>query len=211
MGVKPQGTVSGFLRVCQQQYIALAMTVRDEIMQRRANSRGVRKNTGSKKVYYLSAEFLVGRALHNNMVNLVNEGNYAQALKELGIDRDAIFEIEPEPGLGNGGLGRLAACFLDSLTTLQLPAMGCTEPIAVAYCAAIARETLGETPLIKVGSDTNIRNLSISNVTWENEVGVPLPLLRNLGNIGKLYLYNTDPGEDELLVNEGTIGKITEI
>jgi len=110
----------------QQQYIALAQTVRDEIMQRRAASRGVRKNTGAKKVYYLSAEFLVGRALHNNMVNLVNENNYAQALNELGIDRDAIFELEPEPGLGNGGLGRLAACFLDSLTTLELPAMGCT-------------------------------------------------------------------------------------
>ena len=110
----------------QQQYIALAQTVRDEIMQRRAASRGVRKNTGAKKVYYLSAEFLVGRALHNNMVNLVNESNYTQALKELGIDRDAIFELEPEPGLGNGGLGRLAACFLDSLTTLELPAMGCT-------------------------------------------------------------------------------------
>ncbi len=110
----------------QQQYKALAETVRDEIMQRRAASRGARKRQGSKKVYYLSAEFLVGRSLHNNMVNLVNEDNYSRALKELGIDRDAIFEIEPEPGLGNGGLGRLAACFLDSLTTLELPAMGCT-------------------------------------------------------------------------------------
>ena len=110
----------------QQLYLALAQTVRDEVMQRRAASRGARKRQGAKKVYYLSAEFLVGRALHNNMVNLVNEKNYLAALKELGIDRDAIFEIEPEPGLGNGGLGRLAACFLDSLTTLQLPAMGCT-------------------------------------------------------------------------------------
>ena len=52
--------------------------------------------------------------------------DYAQALKELGIDQDAIFELEPEPGLGNGGLGRLAACFLDALTTMELPAMGCT-------------------------------------------------------------------------------------
>ena len=103
----------------QQLYLALAQTVRDEVMQRRAASRGARKRQGAKKVYYLSAEFLVGRALHNNMVNLVNEKNYLAALKDLGIDRDAIFEIEPEPGLGNGGLGRLAACFLDSLTTLQ--------------------------------------------------------------------------------------------
>ena len=110
----------------EQVYQALAMMVRDEVMQRRSVSRGVRKQTGSKKVYYLSAEFLVGRALYNNMVNLVNEGNYLKALDELGIDKSVIFEEEPEPGLCNGGLGRLAACFLDSLTTLKLPAMGCS-------------------------------------------------------------------------------------
>ena len=109
-----------------QIYQALAMMVRDEVMQRRSASRGVRKQTGSKKVYYLSAEFLIGRTLHSNMVNLVNEQNYLKALDELGIDKNVIFEQEPEPGLGNGGLGRLAACFLDSLTTLRLPAMGCT-------------------------------------------------------------------------------------
>ena len=110
----------------EQLYEALALVVRDEIMARRTASRDVRKEAGAKKVYYLSAEFLVGRALHNNMVNLVNEQNYIQAMEELGIDRTVVFEKEPEPGLGNGGLGRLAACFLDSLTTLKLPAMGCT-------------------------------------------------------------------------------------
>ena len=110
----------------EQLYQALALVVRDEIMQRRSFSRDARKKQQAKKVYYLSAEFLVGRALHNNMVNLVNEKNYMQALDELGIDRSVVFEEEPEPGLGNGGLGRLAACFLDSLTTLKLPAMGCT-------------------------------------------------------------------------------------
>ena len=110
----------------EQLYQALALVVRDEIMQRRAYSRDARRNQQAKKVYYLSAEFLVGRALHNNMVSLVNEKNYMQALEELGIDRSVVFEEEPEPGLGNGGLGRLAACFLDSLTTLKLPAMGCT-------------------------------------------------------------------------------------
>ena len=109
-----------------QLYKAVALTVRDEIMERRTESRGVRKGTGAKKVYYLSAEFLVGRSLFSNMVNLVNEKNYAQALEELGIDRTMISEREPEPGLGNGGLGRLAACFLDALSSLELPAMGCT-------------------------------------------------------------------------------------
>ena len=110
----------------EQLYKAVALTVRDEIMQRRADSRGVRKETGSKKVYYLSAEFLVGRSLFSNMVNLVNEKNYQQALEELGIDKGLVAEKEPEPGLGNGGLGRLAACFLDALSSLELPAMGCT-------------------------------------------------------------------------------------
>ena len=110
----------------EQLYKAVALTVRDEIMQRRAESRGVRQSTASKKVYYLSAEFLVGRSLFSNMVNLVNEKNYAQALEELGLDKGMIYEREPEPGLGNGGLGRLAACFLDALSSLELPAMGCT-------------------------------------------------------------------------------------
>ena len=88
----------------EQLYQAVALVVRDEIMQRRSFSRDARKNQQAKKVYYLSAEFLVGRALHNNMVNLVNEKNYMQALDELGIDRSVVFEEEPEPGLGNGGL-----------------------------------------------------------------------------------------------------------
>ena len=110
----------------EQLYKAVALTVRDEIMQRRTESRGVRKAEGAKKVYYLSAEFLVGRSLFSNMVNLVNEKNYIQALEELHIDRGLIAEEEPEPGLGNGGLGRLAACVLDALSSLQLPAMGCT-------------------------------------------------------------------------------------
>ncbi len=109
-----------------QIYQAVASTVRDEIMQRRALSRGVRKDAKSKKLYYLSAEFLVGRALHNNMTSLTNERNYQEAFQKLGIDKSLIFEQEPEPGLGNGGLGRLAACFLDSLSALKLPAMGCT-------------------------------------------------------------------------------------
>ncbi len=110
----------------EQLYDVLAQTVRDEVMNSRTLSRGERKKQGCKKLYYLSAEFLVGRALHNTMVSLVNEGNYVTALKELGLDRSIVFEQEPEPGLGNGGLGRLASCFLDSLTTLEYPAMGCT-------------------------------------------------------------------------------------
>ncbi len=109
-----------------QLYQAVASIVRDEIMERRTASRSARKDAKAKKLYYLSAEFLVGRALYNNMITLVNEKAYLDAFEELGIDKSLLFEQEPEPGLGNGGLGRLAACFLDSLASLQLPAMGCT-------------------------------------------------------------------------------------
>ena len=110
----------------RQLYEAVAQVVQGEVMRRRTLSRGARKSQQCKKLYYMSAEFLVGRALHNNMVALVNEENYAVALHTLGLDPSRLFEEEPEPGLGNGGLGRLASCFLDSLSSLKLPAMGCT-------------------------------------------------------------------------------------
>ncbi len=109
-----------------QKYKIIALTVRDQIMQALAVSRGRRKELCAKKVYYLSMEFLIGRLLSNNMLSLMSDEAYAQALSELGIDIEPLYEMESEPGLGNGGLGRLAACFLDSLTALSLPAMGCT-------------------------------------------------------------------------------------
>ena len=110
----------------QQIYHALALTVRDQVMEQRTASRGARKRQGAKKLYYLSAEFLTGRVTYQNIINLMSTKSYQQALEELGVDLSAVAEQEPEPGLGNGGLGRLAACFLESLATLELPAMGCT-------------------------------------------------------------------------------------
>ena len=74
---------------------------------------------------YMSAEFLMGRALVNNMINLGKFDRYKDALAEMGIDLYDVEEEEDDAALGNGGLGRLAACFLDSLATLELPAMGC--------------------------------------------------------------------------------------
>ena len=78
-----------------------------------------------KMVYYLSSEFLMGRFLGNTMLNMQMKGPVIEALTEMGVDYNLIEDQEPDPGLGNGGLGRLAACFLDSLTTLGLPAYGC--------------------------------------------------------------------------------------
>ena len=110
----------------QQLYKAVASTVRDQIMQKYTAAREDRKASKSKRLYYLSVEFLMGRSMYCNMLNLVATKEYRQALSELGIDIDTVLKEEPEPGLGNGGLGRLAACFLDSLASLDLPAMGCT-------------------------------------------------------------------------------------
>lgn len=109
-----------------QIYRALASTVRDQIMQKWMISREERKANNSKRLYYLSVEFLMGRSLYTNILNLVSTDAYQQALKELGIDVNAVLQEEPEPALGNGGLGRLAACFMDSLASLDLPTMGCT-------------------------------------------------------------------------------------
>ena len=110
----------------QQIYKAVASTVRDQIMQKFTVAREERKAHKSKRLYYLSVEFLMGRSMYCNMLNLVSTKEYREALSELGINLDDILKEEPEPGLGNGGLGRLAACFLDSLSSLDLPAMGCT-------------------------------------------------------------------------------------
>ena len=109
-----------------QIYRALASTVRDQIMQKVVECRDIRKKSKGKRLYYLSVEFLMGRSMYCNMLNLLSTKEYTEALQELGIDLREILKEEPEPGLGNGGLGRLAACFLDSLSSLNLPAMGCT-------------------------------------------------------------------------------------
>ncbi len=110
----------------QQIYRAVASTVRDQIMQKYMVARDERRASDAKRLYYLSVEFLMGRSLYCNMLNLVSTQVYKDALSELGIPLESVLKEEPEPGLGNGGLGRLAACFLDSLASLDLPAMGCT-------------------------------------------------------------------------------------
>ena len=109
-----------------QIYYAIASTVRDQVMQKWAEYRKNDKHYLGKRLYYLSVEFLTGRSLMCNMLNLCSTDTYMEAMKELGIDWRKVVREEPEPGLGNGGLGRLAACFMDSLSSLNIPAMGCT-------------------------------------------------------------------------------------
>ena len=109
----------------QQVYQAVAYAVKDVIIDNWIATQKTFDDLKVKKVYYLSMEFLMGRALGNNIINLGEQKEIKEALEELGFDLNAIEDQEPDPALGNGGLGRLAACFLDSLATLGYPAYGC--------------------------------------------------------------------------------------
>ncbi|MCR5731546.1 MAG: glycogen/starch/alpha-glucan phosphorylase [Sphaerochaetaceae bacterium] len=105
-------------------YQALAMAIRDRIIHQWDLSRKTQRAKSAKRVYYLSLEFLMGRAMTNNIINLGIEKQVKEALSSLGYKLEELMDVEPDAGLGNGGLGRLAACFLDSLATLELPAYG---------------------------------------------------------------------------------------
>ena len=105
-------------------YLALAYTVRDRLLERWINTAETYRKQACRMVCYLSAEFLPGPRLESNLLHLGIEGQVRQALAELDLDLQKLVEQEAEPGLGSGGLGRLAACYLESLATLQIPAMG---------------------------------------------------------------------------------------
>ncbi|BBL73929.1 glycogen/starch/alpha-glucan phosphorylase [Methylomagnum ishizawai] len=105
-------------------YTALALTVRDRLMERWKNTNYAYDGAGCKRAYYLSMEFLMGRALGNAVLNLGITDTAGLALKTLGLEMEEVVESEPDAGLGNGGLGRLAACFVDSCATLKLPVTG---------------------------------------------------------------------------------------
>ncbi len=105
-------------------YFAAAYAVRDRLMRRWLQTQQAWYREDAKRVYYLSLEFLMGRLMENNLINLGLRDNLKAALADLGIDLADLLEQEPDAGLGNGGLGRLAACFLDSMATLSLPAHG---------------------------------------------------------------------------------------
>lgn len=106
-------------------YKAAAECIRDDIMISWADSRKRVQEQGVKKLYYMSAEFLMGRAFSNNLISQGLYEAYREAFWEMGLDFDKITDEENDAGLGNGGLGRLAACFLDSLSTMELPVLGC--------------------------------------------------------------------------------------
>ena len=109
----------------EQIFQAVSYTVKDVIIDNWLKSQKAYEKQDPKIVYYMSMEFLMGRALGNNLINLGAYGEVKEALEELGLDINCIEDQEPDPALGNGGLGRLAACFLDSLATLGYASYGC--------------------------------------------------------------------------------------
>jgi len=110
--------------VARERYEAVARSIRDILSQRWVLNERTYQRENPKRVYYLSMEFLLGRSLANNVTNLLLHSFTTHVAKQKDIDLLSLLEEEPDAGLGNGGLGRLAACFLDSMATLQLPAMG---------------------------------------------------------------------------------------
>src|SRR5881628_34553 len=108
----------------RERYEAFARSVRDVLSQRWVRTEETYERENPKRVYYLSLEFLIGRSLANNVINLLLDPVAQHAVRQKNLDWLELLEREPDAGLGNGGLGRLAACFLDSMATMQLPAMG---------------------------------------------------------------------------------------
>ncbi len=108
----------------EQLYKAVVMSIRDIMLEKRHAFHLKQKEAKAKRVYYLCMEFLMGRSLKNSVYNLGLKEVFAQALKEYDVTLEDLYELEPDAGLGNGGLGRLAACFMDGLATQDYPAMG---------------------------------------------------------------------------------------
>ena len=119
-------------------YMALSLAVRDRLLQNWVDTAETYTRQGVRTAAYLSAEYLLGPHLDNNLVNLGLREEAEQACAALGLDLETLIQHEPEPGLGNGGLGRLAACFQESLASLELPAIG----YGIRYEFGIFRQTI---------------------------------------------------------------------
>ena len=140
----------------RDKYEAIARSVRDVLSQRWLKTEETCRQRNVKRVYYLSMEFLLGRSLANNFANLMIDPAWQGLRKDLEVDPLQIIEQEPDAGLGNGGLGRLAACFLDSMATLGIPASA-TACVTNTACSAKMCATAGKTNSQIIGSSGPIR------------------------------------------------------
>ena len=122
----------------EQFYKAVAMILKDMLSEMNSDFRDTAKGQDSKKVYYLCMEFLMGRSLKNNLYNLKLTKVFEEALESFDVSLEQLYELEPDAGLGNGGLGRLAACYLDGLATDGFQSMG----YSIRYEAGIFKQKL---------------------------------------------------------------------
>ena len=143
-----------------------------------------------KTVYYMSMEFLMGRALGNNMINLCSYQAIKECLDEMGFDINAIEDEEPDPALGNGGLGRLAACFMDSLSTLGYPASGC----GIRYCYGMFKQKI-EDGYQKEVPDNWLKNgypFEVKRPEYAYEVRFGGHVRSEQGNDGRTHFIHED-------------------
>lgn len=108
----------------QGAYKAAALAARDRLIESWNDTQAYHKNQDVRRVYYMSLEFLMGRTFQNALINIDMEAKFKEALMDMGYELEELYEQETDAALGNGGLGRLAACFIDSLATLEIPAWG---------------------------------------------------------------------------------------
>lgn len=168
----------------EQIYQAISQVVADMIKEQWAYSRELMRGQAEKEVYYLSMEFLMGRALGNNIINLGIEEAVIEVCADLGIKYQEVQEIEPDPGLGNGGLGRLAACFMDSLATLGYKATGC----GIRYEYGLFKQKIMD------GYQVEVPDPWLENGTnWE----IPLPEETEIVKFGGFV--EVKEGEDRLI------------
>lgn len=169
----------------QQLYYALLALVKEECDARPANE-------GSKKIYYISAEFLIGKLLSNNMINLGIYDEVKEILAKNGKSLEAVEEAEPEPSLGNGGLGRLAACFLDSIATLGLNGAG----IGLNYHFGLFRQVFEE------NKQKEVKDPWITKESWVKDTGIRFDVIFGHFTLQSV-LYDIDvPGYGQTAVNK---------
>jgi starch phosphorylase len=155
----------------RQRYEALARAIRDLLARRWLETERCYLEENPKRVYYLSLEFLLGRSLTNNVTNLRADADVQAAMKTVGLDWQQLADLEPDAGLGNGGLGRLAACFMDSLATLQLPAMG----YGLRYDYGIFRQSIRDGYQIETPDNWLLNGDPWEVARTEDRIAVPLP------------------------------------
>ncbi len=160
-------------------YYSLALSVRDRLIERWIRTQQMYYDNDVKRVYYLSAEYLMGRALMNNLINLQMYRVTVEAMNELHIDLDTLSSQEPDMGLGNGGLGRLAACFLDSLATLEIPACG----YGLRYEFGIFDQIIRENAQVEL-PDTWLKHGN----PWELVRPERSAIVKYYGNVEEVYL-----------------------